>query len=762
MQAINWPELQPSPADVEALRAQLQAALPLRSVYRLFVEITLRAYPWSGRADLVSCYHPAQTYKQGQRIALFVSDPQSVHPALWLLGQVNEARSVQNPMQGDFQVLTLGIRGRQIQMAGGIPGAAYPEPDLASYSAGDLAWLVEWVLETYHAALQATLKRLIQNGQIRGQIVGETFLPEQVSALAPELFDPVFARISEARPWVSLEEIFRALPDLHPLERGTILALLRAALKEGPYCALGGDRWTTAALFKQLDRNVPLGLPISAAHAKGSTRTKEDEQHLAGYDGAFMPAEARRALEELGIGERSSALLDSPWQPPQEAVRLPTLNTLHLAQAYFPVGAVMDVFPPDVRLVFIQFIHGEHQPFILDRENALLKAVQPQELYIRILEEDIPAGTSLWLEYQGNERYRIAPRLLPFKRRVPCKLASLEEGRLHIEHMYVSMPYEGHPSLFKTCLRFEEVRALFTEASRRDRSVRDAVIHAVQAICATDPDQRAQRLDIFNTVFLEQMCSPTSVAVLLYTQPCFDLLGGGYFRYKPMQATMIQPRKRNDRLSRLWDDLLSDPVAPHPAAKERRRVGARSKTTYGAPRPFAPERELPSRLDLSETELPVIARSYAALEEEPAANIALQAEERIEPILMGQNESDAYTTTDEPEAVSSLWRESLEKLLHDLVEPVHADAEDEASSDLSIEAAHEESLSFSSPFHWEPKPGWVKPPIQSNSQHMNRTNPHYFMSKPRIPIHPLHKQPFYRRFFFYVRRWLSRGSRKTV
>ena len=135
MHVINWPELQPLPTDLNALRESLREALPLRNVCRLLVETTLRAYPWTGRADLISCYHPSQTYKQGQRLALFIPDSQNGRRGVWLLAQVKQARFVQNPVQGRFQTLTLDIQGRQVQMAGGIADASYPEPDQSNYTA---------------------------------------------------------------------------------------------------------------------------------------------------------------------------------------------------------------------------------------------------------------------------------------------------------------------------------------------------------------------------------------------------------------------------------------------------------------------------------------------------------------------------------------------------------------------------------------------------------------------------------------------------
>ena len=133
MQVINWLDLQPLPADLDALSERLQEALPLRKVCQLLVETILRAYPWTGRADLISCYHPSQTYKQGQKIALLMPDrPNAPGRIVWLSAQVKHARIVENPIQGHFQVLTLDTHGRQIQMAGGVPDASYPEPDLAT------------------------------------------------------------------------------------------------------------------------------------------------------------------------------------------------------------------------------------------------------------------------------------------------------------------------------------------------------------------------------------------------------------------------------------------------------------------------------------------------------------------------------------------------------------------------------------------------------------------------------------------------------
>jgi hypothetical protein len=775
MQVINWLELQPLPADLDALNARLHEILPLSKVCQLLVETTLRAYPWMGRADLISCYHPSQTYKQGQRLALFLSDPQNARPTVWLSAQVKGVRVAENPIQGRFEVLTLDLQGRQIQMAGGIANASYVEPNLSSYSSEDLAWLVEWVSERYAASLKTTLKQLIQKGRICGGLAGEIFLPKQVSALSPELLHPVFTLISPARPWINLKEIVKGLPDLSQLKPETVLALLPAALKESPYRSLGGGRWTTPELFNQLNREVPQGLPTPPIRSNMPIWTKRDKKDLAGYDGKFMPAEAQRALEELGIVERLPELEESPWRPPKGSVRLPALNYLHITQAYFPVGLVLHSFAPDVEMVFVQFINSHHQPFLLDRENGLLKAVHPEELRTRILKEGIPAGTYLWLEYEGNARYRIAPRLLPFKRLVSCKLADLAHGHLHIEHTQISMMYEGDPSLFKTNMRFEEIEALFAEAGRVALSVRDALIYAMQELCATDPDHRAHRLDLSNAVFLQRMCSPHSVSLLLYTQPCFEQLGGGYFRYKPTpDAPVSNPRKRKDRLSKLWDNLRSNPVAPNPVAEERTTVAGGLEGSHPVFPLFTPDLGFPSHLRGAETEsdFSVLALPFVEVDEDTAGPTVPKDETPIEALLLSYDEPVPSTPTDAVEPVSSHWRDSLDMLLHSLEEPVNrepsalhaeeANTETEAFSGTSLEPADEGSDSFSSPFRWDPKPAWIDVPSQANPPLPSTANtrPSVFISK--IPRRPLHKQLLYRRVFFYLRAWLSRIFRETV
>jgi hypothetical protein len=523
----------------------------------------------------------------------------------------------------------------------------------------------------------------------------------------------------------------------------------------------------TPELFDQLNREVPRGLSTPQLRSKVHIWTKRDERDLAGYGRKFLPPEARRALEELESCESLSEPDDFPWRPPKAPVRLPTLNYLHITQAYFPIGYVLRAFAPDVQMVFVQFIEGQHQPFLLDRENGLLKAVHPGELRTKILEAGIPAGTHLWLEYEGSEKYRIGPRRLPFKRMVPCRLAHLEDDHLHIEHTQISMRYEGDPALFKADMRLEDMEALLAEASRVDLSVRDAMISAMQEICATDPSHRTHWLDLLNAVFLKRVCSPSSVLFLLYTQPCFVPLGGGYFRYKATPvASVTNIPKRTDRLSQLWDGLLSNPVLPDPLTNERTIVRSRLEVPSQVSPTLAPDLELPSLLSQPEreSEISMTALPFVTVEEK-----------RMESLVLSNYEPDRFTTQTEaavpmsedrkedPEGLSYRQEELEDAEPSALsVSAGETNSESEASAYVPFEDAPAEFSFFSPTLGLKPRPAWVNAPVPPNPPNPNTADTRHFVYRPKIPIRPLHKQPFYRRVFFYLRGWLSRIFRKTA
>ena len=155
-----------------------------------------------------------------------------------------------------------------------------------------------------------------------------------------------------------------------------------------------------------------------------------------------------------------------------------------------------------------------------------------------------------------------------------------------------------------------------------------------------------------------------------------------------MRDTVFPTPKMNERLARLWDGLLAEPVPPHPAYTQQRTV------------------------------------------------VLLQQTDHSEPVLPHR---------DEPGRLS--WSDGLARWFQDIVELQEGGAalpsDDEANSEPS-------------PFRWEPKRGAMIVTGRSTApfSHTNDARP-FAPRRPQIPIRPLHKQPFYRRFFFYLRRWLS-------
>ena len=167
-----------------------------------------------------------------------------------------------------------------------------------------------------------------------------------------------------------------------------------------------------------------------------------------------------------------------------------------------------------------------------------------------------------------------------------------------------------------------------------------------------------------------------------------------------MPDTVFPTLKMNARLAQLWGPLLADPEPPQPAATGHRAVA--------------------SRFEMNE----------------------LREGKRGEPDRLGLDEH-----------VSRNWRTDLARRLRDLVE-----LEDDGSAPLSGDEANSEGQALSdslpSPFRWEPKRG-VNIPFRSGRSFSNTTDLRRSSRGLKIPICPLHKQPFYRRFLFYLRRWLS-------
>ncbi len=149
-----------------------------------------------------------------------------------------------------------------------------------------------------------------------------------------------------------------------------------------------------------------------------------------------------------------------------------------------------------------------------------------------------------------------------------------------------------------------------------------------------------------------------------------DSPGGGYFRYRPMATAYFTNPKAKDRLAQLWSDLRAEAVPFYPIAPQKKAVHAT--------------------------------------------------------LHLGQDER-----------IRRNWKADLSTLFESLLEPemekppipfaAEASSKGDALSELSIEAAHDAALALSSPFHWEPKPAWIKLPGRSTPALLNPADPRLFV-----------------------------------
>jgi hypothetical protein len=208
--------------------------------------------------------------------------------------------------------------------------------------------------------------------------------------------------------------------------------------------------------------------------------------------------------------------------------------------------------------------------------------------------------------------------------------------------------------------------------------------------------------------------------------------------------------KTTDRLTQMWEDLLANPVAPEPPAR------AGMSLNVAAGRDSLPLLRMP--------EIPP--ENSIILRTSPAQEV-----EWIVPVPLKGAEPEGFIPVQvEPAGpVRKTWKESLGNFFESLVELANTKApfsveaaSPDAPAAMTLEVAHEESLSYSSPFRWEPKPSWISAPVQTNPRSPNMTDVERLVFKPKIPLRPLHKQRFYRRFFFYLRRWLGTKFQKAT
>jgi hypothetical protein len=214
---VNWLGLQPSQAEIDEVCGSFTEAVTWREFRLKLIETILRGFPRDERFDLVEAYHPAQSYAEGEWIALPIPDKNKIHPVVWQIVEVVKTEATENPVQGKFDVLTLDLRGRQFQLACGISDAPFPDSNFSNLPPEDLQWLAAWLENTYGNEIQCTLMKLWGEKRLGGKFANGKYIPMQATEetftdkpeVAPVSIRPMFYQ----RIWIGflffIQKLFR-------------------------------------------------------------------------------------------------------------------------------------------------------------------------------------------------------------------------------------------------------------------------------------------------------------------------------------------------------------------------------------------------------------------------------------------------------------------------------------------------------------------------------------------------------------------------
>lgn len=556
MNVINWFDLHLLELEIEEISQHATAPIQIRDLCRVMVNSILKQFPWDQRSDLIRLYHPSESYQQGEWIALPLFNQKSTTVTPWQIGKIKQVISAQNPFQESFQVLEFDSRNYESR-ACGIQTAVYPVPDYSSLSNDEIAGLTEYVINNYFDHLVQVIARLIMAGNLNGKIVGLNYIPNRSEDMVGSIIKDVFLGLSFEKPIISTEEILQAIKAddrAAGIAEQDLKDLIQKIMIEFQYKDLGNGYWTTEKLFNKMMREIPRGVPAPHIHSTIGIWTDDDNKHLQANFLNPIPDEVKELDEEESMPNPQKKVI--PDKNLNTAHKLPTLTYLHITQAYFPVAKIIHVFPSEATLIRVRLVKGDYQNFILNRETGHLTALN-KESFFNSIHGEFPAGTFFWLKSEGDGRFVIAPKVLRQPRIVTCKLVRIEKGKLVIEKTEMVMKYQGDARIFKADLRFTDIEAFYRDARRSNLSVRDAIIRSIQELTEGDPDDCAHISDIFNLVFLKRMCSPRSVSLMLYTQPCFKQLGEGYFRYEPIRLVKQQANNEDrNQPSEVGSDIV--------------------------------------------------------------------------------------------------------------------------------------------------------------------------------------------------------------
>lgn len=182
MNTINWLNIKPSIPELQKLTTTIVQPLAVDEVCQKLIQIIFESYPWKDRQDLIASFTPSKTYKIQEWIGLPIFDKQKNPPLVWQIAQITNVEDAENPVQGNFQVLTLNINDREFQLACDLPNEIFPDFSNYNYSPESLKLLADWVWVTYGNHLKITLENLIIEGKLSGKLTADIYFPSPIKS----------------------------------------------------------------------------------------------------------------------------------------------------------------------------------------------------------------------------------------------------------------------------------------------------------------------------------------------------------------------------------------------------------------------------------------------------------------------------------------------------------------------------------------------------------------------------------------------------
>jgi len=219
-----------------------------------------------------------------------------------------------------------------------------------------------------------------------------------------------------------------------------------------------------------------------------------------------------------------------------------------------------------IELMFAHFFHGflpynditkkvfnpKHKTIVLrdasGREIRLKKSVEKRMFYNRNLSKflqpfEVYAGTLLYIKRIGmGNQYLVEFKEFPQVIK-DCRIVKYDTSTkdLYYELKDLQVRYECTEPLFKSELRFQDLKALWEEARRSGLSIPDITYMEFKKLYDRNYRKPVCFLDIYYKVFFKRMCSPSAVWSVLQRNPkVFRYLGNKYWTLVGEQALLQQ------------------------------------------------------------------------------------------------------------------------------------------------------------------------------------------------------------------------------